>query len=151
MIGQKLFYPFCQLGQKLPRYFPNSLEDLIPSSLFNGFNVTWICVRREDLGFVEIDFLTGELAKFLKNPFTGEIILFGYFCKMDEVICKEKMRKYRSISCGFKANPITRWEFILDELSQIFFMQIMKMYKDKGSFCLISLEGRKKLSLFPLT
>ena len=99
------------------KVFPNSLEDLIPSSLFNGFNVTWICVRREDLGFVEIDFLTGELAKFLKNPFTGEIILFGYFCKMDEVIYKEKMRKYWSISCGFKANPITRWEFILDELS----------------------------------
>ena len=74
-------------------------------------------MRREDLGFVEIDFLTGELAKFLKNPFTEEIILFGYFCKMDEVVYEKKMRKYWSISCGFKANPITRWEFILDELS----------------------------------
>ena len=65
-------------------------------------------MRREDLGFVEIDFLTGELAKFLKDPLTGETILFGYFCKNDEVICKEEMKKYWSIFGGFKANIITR-------------------------------------------
>lgn len=65
-------------------------------------------MRREGGGFVEIDFLTGELAKFLKNPITGETILFGYFCKNDEVICKEEMKKYRFIFGGFKANIITR-------------------------------------------
>lgn len=141
---------------KHPSFTKNSkyLLKVVVWGIERRFSISWILSGVMFLEVQNLDFLYWLAnQKLNKNSVgvlhrsNGVVIIFP---KHNNIICKKTMGDFGSRTTNFNSLPISLWHFFLNKEGEEFHAE-NKIYRERGSLCLIPLEGWKKFEGSPFT